>query len=183
MVKRMPLELDGQRWAANELQNRQGRAYTVVREPHVNSENEPDIRLQSNATRAKIPIEIKLPESWTLKELEDAVAVQLSGKYLRELDQGHGILLLIHRKARPRGWADGAGKRVTFAQVVAHLRSYAEALGRGGPDAPQVHIAVIDVTDIPADVPRGRARGAGKANAKPKAATKPSGTGSRARRN
>ena len=58
---------------ANELRNRQGRAYSVEREPHVVDEKEPDIRLRAKASDASLPIEVKVPESWSLAELEEAL--------------------------------------------------------------------------------------------------------------
>lgn len=60
------------RWVASELRSRQGRAYSIEREPHVFDEKEPDIRLRAKESDASLPIEIKVPESWSLNELESA---------------------------------------------------------------------------------------------------------------
>ena len=49
-------------------------------------------------------MEIKVAESWSLNQLEDALKVQLVGGYLRDRHNRHGILLLVRQKARPRGW-------------------------------------------------------------------------------
>ena len=143
---------------ANELKHRRGRAYTLVREPHVVDEKEPDIRLQSNATDASMPIEIKVAESWTLAQLEHALTGQLAGRYLREKDKRHGVLLLVHQAARDRGWQGGAGSYLTFAQVVDHLKVMAREIESRGADASRAEIAVIDVSDI-AIAPVGKREG------------------------
>jgi hypothetical protein len=69
-------------------------------------------RIRAKATDANVSLEIKVAESWSLTELDDALEVQLCGRYLRS-DQGrYGVLLLVHRKGRPMGWEDSetAGK-------------------------------------------------------------------------
>src|SRR5262249_19652248 len=50
-VKALPNEREVQKWVANELKHRKGRAYTLMREPHVADEKEPDIRFQSQRDR------------------------------------------------------------------------------------------------------------------------------------
>ena len=147
-VKALPNEREMQKWVAAELKHRKGRAYTLTREPHVVEEKEPDIRFQANATDASMPIEIKVAESWTLTDLREALATQLTGRYLRERDKRHGVLLLVHQNARPRGWEDEASNFLSFVEVVARLRSDAAALGTGEVDPSHAVIAVIDVSDI-----------------------------------
>lgn len=169
--KRLPKERDVQKWLAWEIEKTRGRAFSLEREPHVADEKEPDVRLQSQATNASLPLEIKVAESWSLKELEDAVTVQLAGRYLRERDQGHGVLIVAHQLSRSEGWEDEQRKMLSFEEVVARLRALAHQLGAGGKDAAQVEIAVIDVSDIEipeqqpkASKPRARRpKGAGKA--------------------
>src|SRR5262249_55047229 len=99
-------------------------------------------------TDASMPIEIKVPESWTLPQLEYALKGQLASRYLREKDKRHGVLLLVHQCARARGWEDGAGGCLTFAQVVHHLKAKAREMESAGVDASRAEIAVIDVSDI-----------------------------------
>jgi hypothetical protein len=135
---------------ATELRNRQGRAYSVEREPHVVDKKEPDIRLRAKASDASLPIEVKVPESWSLVELEEALTEQLAGRYLRARDGKHGILLLVHQHSRSRGWAAADGSFLTFEQVVAHLRRIAEETAGSAHDAPQAFVEVIDVSGVEA---------------------------------
>jgi hypothetical protein len=69
-----------QRWVADRMRLKQGRSYSVDREVHVADEKEPDVRLSAKATDANVPIEVKVAESWTLPQLENALVDQLCGK-------------------------------------------------------------------------------------------------------
>jgi hypothetical protein len=143
--------LDGetavQNWVAERLRLKQGRAYSVEREPHVVEEKEPDVRLRAKATDASVATEIKIAERWTIRQLEAALVEQLCGRYLRARDARHGALLLVHQHARPEGWRDpNTGAFMSFDEVVAHLRRLATEIASGSPDAPQPEIAVLDVS-------------------------------------
>lgn len=147
--KQLSKEEDVQKWLAWEIEGAGGRSYSLEREPHVVDEKEPDIRLQSKATDASLPLEIKIAESWSLRQLEDALKVQLAGRYLRQRDHRHGLLILAHQQARTQGWADENGIMLTFTELVDRLRALAYQLGAGGIDAACAEVAIIDVSDIP----------------------------------
>jgi hypothetical protein len=164
-VKRHPKEEDVQKWLAWELEGTGGRAYSLEREPHVVEEKEPDIRLQSKVTDASLPLEIKVAESWSLKQLEEALTVQLAGRYLRQRDHRHGVLVLVHKQARVEGWEDENGVMLSFPQVVERLRGLAYRLGARGEDAARAEVAVIDVSDIVIPVPPKRWANASKSKA------------------
>jgi len=148
IFKTLPDENAVQRWVAKEFVHRRGRAYTLEREPHVADEKEPDIRLQSMAAAASLPIEIKVAESWSLKELEKGLVEQLCGRYLRLDYAKHGIYLLAYQNLRAIGWPTENGDIYTFAQVVSHLRSIAANLALQGANAPVVQVCTIDVSDV-----------------------------------
>ena len=137
-----------QSWVADRLRLKQGRAYSLEREPEVVEGKMPDIRLRARNTDASLPIEIKVAESWTLPELGHALVKQLGGRYLRAQDAHHGVLLMVHQTARPRGWRNAQGRMLTFSQVIAHLQGITDATAAIAPDAPQARVAVLDVSDI-----------------------------------
>lgn len=142
-------EKEVQKWVADRLRLKQGRSFSVEREPHVVDEKEPDVRIRAKATDANVSMEIKVAESWSLAELDDALEAQLCGRYLRS-DQGrYGLLLLIHQRGRPIGWEDkAAGKYLSFAQVVDRLRSRALAISGENHDSPQPEVAALDVSEV-----------------------------------
>lgn len=146
-LARLPHEVDVQRWMANALTSHQGRSYTVVREPHVAAEKEPDIRLTSKGSDAHLPLEIKVAESWSLKELEEALTVQLQGRYLRDRGARWGILLIVHQVARPLGWRDTeTGNFLNFSEVIGRLSFLAAAISANDSCGPQMRVCVVDVS-------------------------------------
>lgn len=148
-LARLEHEVDVQRWVANALASGQGRSYTVVREPHVAAEKEPDIRLTSRGSGAHLPLEIKVAESWSLKELEEALTVQLQGRYLRDRDACWGILLIVHQVARPLGWRDTeTGTFLDFAAVIARLQTLAYTISTKGDRGPQMQVCAINVSSV-----------------------------------
>jgi hypothetical protein len=172
----LPKESRVQRWLADRLTLKQGRSYSVDREVHVADEKEPDIRLRCKPTDATMPIEVKVAESWTLEELEEALVTQLCGRYLRAKEGRHGILLLVHQKPRPRGWPRKKVAPLKFPEVVAHLKKMAVKISGAAVGGPQPEISSIDVSQFGK---KAKAKAAGKrpgkavkktkkANAKPK---------------
>jgi len=138
-----------QGWIADRLDLKRGSSYSVERESRVVEEKEPDIRLRAKASPATLPIEVKLTDRWTLKELEDALVTQLCGKYLQAKDARHGILLIVHRKAREKGWKlTGTGAYLTFEHMVAHLKHIAREISAADSTGPQPEIAVLDVSFV-----------------------------------
>ena len=142
-VARLEREVDVQRWLANTLEQRQGRSYTVVREAHLAEEKEPDILLTSRGSSAHLPLEIKVAESWSIKQLEEALTVQLKGRYLRDRNARWGILLVVHQAARVQGWEDReTGKFLTFSEVVARLQTMADIISTSDSVGPQTQVAM-----------------------------------------
>lgn len=146
----LPHEVEVQNWFRAELERRQGASYSLEREPRVHAEKMPDIRLQSRVTTAKMPMEIKVAESWDLRELEDALTLQLQGRYLRERNGRWGILLLVHQKPRKRGWRHLDGHYLNIKQTVEHLQAIADGIAQSGSDAAQMAVVLVDLSDISA---------------------------------
>ena len=112
-------------------------------------EKEPDIRLRAKASDAIVAIEIKVAESWTLRQLEAALVDQLCGQYLRGPEAGYGILLLIHQNTRPVGWRHPETRcMLKFTEVVAHLETLAAEIAGFTTSAAQPVIAILDVAGV-----------------------------------
>jgi len=148
-LKLLPDEKSVQVWVANELSNRKERAYSVERESHVVEEKEPDLRLRAKAADASLPIEVKVAETWSLTDLEEALEDQLANRYLRAKDARHGVLLLVHQKRRAKGWIRASDDIVlSFAEVVQHLQTRADILAAQF-DGPQIQVTTLDVSELP----------------------------------
>ncbi|ATQ75818.1 hypothetical protein CR152_15750 [Massilia violaceinigra] len=148
-VAQLPHEVEVQRWMADALQQRQGRSFSLEREPHVADEKEPDIRLTARGSDARMPIEIKVAESWSLRQLEEALTVQLQQRYLRDPNARWGILLLVHQTARTLGWEDTKARGfLSFPQVVTHLQIMAQLIAASDSSGPQMQVCAIDVSAV-----------------------------------
>lgn len=110
-------------------------------------EKEPDIRLQARAAQASVPIEIKLADQ-SLTDLERGLREQLCGRYLRAPECKHGVYLIVHLRPRAKGWLNGDGEFLSFAQVLVHLQGLADEVAGAEVDSPQVQVCAIDVSDL-----------------------------------
>lgn len=143
-----------QNWIADRLRQVQASAYSIEREVHVASEKEPDLRFRAKASDANVAAEIKVANSWTLEQLEDALVKQLCGQYLRAKDGREGILLLVHQVPRAKGWRLRDGTYLDFEAVVQRLRDSAATIRRQSPLGPQPEVCVIDVSNFSGPVKR-----------------------------
>ncbi len=142
----LPDEPAVQNWLADRLRHVRGTAYSIEREPHVAEEKEPDLRFRAKDSDANVATEIKVAESWTLPELEDALINQLCGQYLRAQSGREGILLLVHQIPRQKGWKLPDGTFLNFEAVVERLRALAATIRKSSLSGPQPEICVVDVS-------------------------------------
>lgn len=137
-----------QSWFAHEFRKGQGLAFSIEREPLVIDGKEPDYRIRSKATEASLPVEIKVAESWSLPELEQALTSQLKGRYLRDRNDRWGILLLVYQEARPKGWKSPDGSYWSLSEVVSHLDLLAIRMARETANGPEISVCVVDVSSV-----------------------------------
>ncbi|KQW93232.1 hypothetical protein ASC94_11190 [Massilia sp. Root418] len=135
-----------QLWFADRFKLDQSSSFAIDRESMVADEKAPDLRLRAKASQASLPIEIKVAESWSLHQLEEALTVQLQGRYLRDRNDRWGILLLVYQKQRPQGWDGPNGEIWAFSDVVRHLMKLANDIADSDSLTPQMLVCVIDVS-------------------------------------
>jgi hypothetical protein len=163
----LPDENSVQRWIATHFEARQKEAYTVQRETHYADEKEPDVALISRHSGVELPIEIKVADGLSIKELEAALVTQLCGQYLRHASTRHGILLLVHQKARKEGWLLDDGKTLaSYETVLERLRELARSIREQSAMGPQPIVETFDVSRVVAPGEKKRATRAerGRAN-------------------
>lgn len=149
-----PDETAVQNWMADRLRQAQGTAYSIEREVRVADEKQPDLRFRAKASDANVATEIKVAESWTMLQLEDALVNQLCGQYLRSWDGREGILLLVHQKPRSKGWELPDGTYLNFEAVVQRLRALAVRIRSESPAGPRPEVCVVDVSSCARPVER-----------------------------
>lgn len=168
-LKLLPDENSVQRWIATQLEARQKEAYTVQRETHYAGEKEPDITLISRHSGVELPIEIKVADGMSIKELDAALVTQLCGQYLRNDGTRHGILLIVHQHARKEGWRLEDGKTfIPYETVLTRLRELARTIREQSAMGPQPIVETFNVSQVVAPGEKKRAtrakRGASKSN-------------------
>ncbi|CQR38251.1 conserved hypothetical protein [Thiomonas arsenitoxydans] len=167
----LPDEPAVQNWVADRLRHMQGSAYSIEREPHVAEEKEPDLRFRGKASDANVAIEIKVAESWTLSQLEDALVKQLCGQYLRAQGGREGILLLVHQTPRSKGWQLSDGTFLSFDALVQRLRDLAATIRSSSSSGPLPEIGMIDVSSCASPVVRHKPARKLSVRPRPKTAT------------
>lgn len=144
-LKILPHEDDVQNFIANAL-NQVQQSYSLERESQSVNGKMPDIRIRGIRAKISAPIEIKVVESWSLKQLEEALTDQLCKQYLLDRSSKDGILLLVHQTHRVIGWKNHTGGNMNFKEVLAHLEDMARKISSEREDAFRPQIKSIDVS-------------------------------------
>ena len=127
LLQRAESEDEFQVWLAGELNKLSNGRFKAVREPQVADKKKPDILVTSSHPGGKqLAIEMKLVDkSWTVSQLEDGLAKQLVGQYLRHESCCHGIYVLV-RQRKPHWKIDGI--EITFEMLLERLAGQAARL-------------------------------------------------------
>tara|TARA_E500000318_G_scaffold112037_1_gene133549 strand:- start:240 stop:4535 length:4296 start_codon:yes stop_codon:yes gene_type:complete len=128
------------------LQDRQRDDYQVIREDEVADAKKPDIRLLARAFPGRAAIEIKIGDSWSVRELEEAVRDQLVGQYLRAAECSVGALWVTY--AGRKGFQHPeTGQKMTFEAVVQQLQAYAAQIEAGENGRIRIAVLRLDLRD------------------------------------
>jgi hypothetical protein len=124
-----------QTWVAEQLELRSRRLYTVTRESQVRNAKRPDIVVQRTKVNVRIPLEIKVAESWSGTALRAALDRQLIGQYQIDRKATHGLLLLIGTQKSKR-WRFGKKMVRGVEELTQFLRGVAKK--SKGPNEPSI---------------------------------------------
>lgn len=155
-----------QQWLAEALELRAGGRFRVHLEKEIVHGDLPDITVSSTTSEAEVAIEVKhAGKGWSLPKLEFALRDQLAERYLKPAYRRHGVLVISNHA--PRQWIDKpTARRLSFAEVVAHLQTQATAIRKNaaGPIVATVRgldawlsetakpvVADVSGPDLPAD--------------------------------
>ena len=119
-------------WLGSEIEVRSRGRYLTSREEEVKDRKRTDIRV-GIPPHPPIPIEIKIYERWTFKELKEAIYKQLIRQYMRTNKSTYGIFLVIERGEKKKGKLLRKAKRINnrntgFNEVMGALQSYVNKL-------------------------------------------------------
>jgi hypothetical protein len=109
------------------LQDHNSGLYGVSPETELADRTKPDLYVSSNGILGHVPIELKVANNWTVKDLEDALKTQLCGQYLRDIAVNFGIYLLVYLGQKQ--WEDpDTRKGIDFNQLINRLEILAEEI-------------------------------------------------------
>jgi hypothetical protein len=128
-------------------QQAQGR-YTIAQEPEYANAQRSDIWVQTPGVTSAVPIELKLVDKdWSGPDLCERLRNQLVGDYLREIQAGCGVMLLIWQgRDANRRWQIGE-RRVCFAELPQAIEAYWQSVAANYPGIEAVRIIGIDLTE------------------------------------
>ncbi len=140
-------EEEMQRTLAMRLQQDARGAYLVSREDEAADKKRTDIRLSALRNNVKAVIEIKMADSWTVAELEQALRDQLLGQYLRHADCRAGCLLLTYSGRKRRWVLPKISRKLDFAEIVSRLAMTARRFEVERADEIKLSVFSLDLTD------------------------------------
>src|SRR6185295_5862911 len=132
---------------ADRLENGAKGAYQVDREGEVADRKKTDIQLLATHCKQRAAIEVKIGDSWSLRELEQAIRDQLLGRYLRDASRKTGCLLLTYHGRKKRWKHPETNQWLTFAEVVEHLKVLARSIEEQEGYGVRLGVVPIDLTD------------------------------------
>ncbi|NJS14374.1 MAG: hypothetical protein HC788_06800 [Sphingopyxis sp.] len=144
-LQRLDKETELRRFIANWLRNSDRGTFTFTQEAVVIEEKRTDIRFQPQTMDAYGTVELKL-QTWSVRDLEDALQKQLVGQYLRHVRCRAGILLIC--QAEPKKWRlPSTNALVGLKDVVSHLSEMAKSMMTRRPEL-QIAVIGIDYSNV-----------------------------------
>ncbi|MEP5770922.1 hypothetical protein [Nisaea sp.] len=136
-LRRLDQETDLRRFITNWLRGRDRDVFDFPQEAVVIKEKRPDIRFVPRSMNTYGTVELKR-ETWSVREFEKALKIQLVGQYLQHERCRVGCLLIC--MAKKKHWIHpDTNKRMTLQEVVSHLNSIAQEIMVV---RPELHITV-----------------------------------------
>ncbi|WP_371224394.1 hypothetical protein [Roseovarius sp. 2305UL8-3] len=139
-LRRLDQETDLRRFIANWLRGRDRGVFDFTQEAVVIDENRTDIRFHPHAMQGYATVELKR-ETWSVRQLEEALVNQLVGQYLQHEMCRTGCLLIC--QANGKRWRHpDTNAWMSLPEVVSHLNSIARQIMTA---RPELHLAVKGV--------------------------------------
>ena len=141
-----------QRVLAGRLSDKAKGTYIVTREEEVADLKRTDIRLLTTKGKQKAVIEVKIADKrWSLSKLEQALRVQLVGKYLRDASCKAGCLLLTNHDKKIFWMHPETNRQIYFPEMITFLNEKAKALEEEKLYSIRISVFGLDLIE-PADI-------------------------------
>ena len=145
LLQKLSRETEVRTIFANRLRKSSRSLYTIGSEEELADATKTDIRFNAPQVFAPVPVELKIADKWTFRELRERLENQLIGQYMRV--SRYGIFLLVHNGKENRHWRDThTDKLVTFTELVEALKQNLDDLIKKHPNVAGLEIVGIDFT-------------------------------------
>jgi hypothetical protein len=143
LLLRLTQETEVRTVFANRLKKSSRSLYTVGSEEELADATRTDIRFHAPPVTAPVPVELKIADKWTYRQLQERFENQLIKQYMRA--SKYGIFLLVRREKQR--WRDfHTNKLVTFDKLIESLKQDIDDLLKKYPNVQGLEIVGIDFT-------------------------------------
>jgi hypothetical protein len=144
LLQKLTQETEVRTIFANRLRKSSRSLYTIGSEEELADATRTDIRFNAPQVSAPVPVELKIADKWTFRELLERLENQLIRQYMRV--SRYGVYLLVHNGKKNR-WKDShTFKLVTFTELVEALKQNLDYLIKEHPNVAGLEIVGIDFT-------------------------------------
>ena len=140
-------EEDAQKVFAARLQDMGKGKFIVAREDVVIDRKERDLRIQPVGSDSVVSIEMKIVdgEQGNFSQLRNALEKQLP-QYLRDPKARHGVLLVIYKGGKKRGWKIPGNNSANFAELKQVLDIRAQEMARESEGVDDIRVVGVDLS-------------------------------------
>ncbi len=119
--------------------------YSISHENELADATRPDLYVFNNDIIGEVPIELKIADSWTVKELEERLANQLCGQYLRDIHSTCGIFLLMYCGKKGYWEHPTTQEQLNFDQLLKLLEITADEIVKRDERIESIEVIGIDL--------------------------------------
>jgi len=145
LLKRLINETEIRTVFANRLRKSSRSLYTIGSEEEFADATRTDIRFNTPLVTAPVPVELKIADKWSHKQLIERIENQLIGQYMRV--SRYGIFLIVCNGRKKSNWRNvHNSKSMTFLNFVNALKEDLEKIMHRHPTIQKIEIIGIDFT-------------------------------------
>lgn len=133
-------------YVVEQMQGRSRGRFHAYREAQVADKDRPDVIVASASAQCEVGIEVKHGgKSWTKRQLDNALKVQLAEDYLKPATRRHGVFIMS--KHGSRRWKDTDTKQfLTFEMLMGSLCAQASSINSNSSGSISIRCVALDAS-------------------------------------
>jgi hypothetical protein len=148
ILQKVEQETEMRNYIARELREKSFGRYSIPQEEELADSKRPDLRFYGAGIPGPIPTELKLADAnWGGPKLFERLENQLAGDYLRDINSGRGIFILVLRGERKTSWQHPDTRQpLNFDQLVSALQEHWTKISPRFPKIDDITVIGIDLS-------------------------------------